>query len=155
MVGVPAAVGIGAAASRDEPAFLLIPLAAVAIVATVYVLSPVGVSVSADAIAIRKPVGEWRIALRRLREVRSPARHPPGLTLGLLRSSGLHGSFGIFWNRAWGRFRVYVTNHKNMVELVLDDGSRVLISPDDRRGFCAALREAAAAWGVPLEIVES
>jgi hypothetical protein len=84
--------------------------------------------------------------------VRYPATRPSGFGIGLVRVEGIHGVFGSFWNKSWGRFRVYVTNPANSVELRLADGSRVIISPDEPGAFLTAVRAAASERGLEVAV---
>jgi hypothetical protein len=63
----------------------------------------------------------------------------PGLTLRLWGNGGLFAGTGIFWNRAWGVFRAYVTagSYAEYV-LVETQDKKVLISPEDPAAFAAA-----------------
>ena len=48
-----------------------------------------------------------------------------------MRVDGIYGPFGSYWNKEWGRYHVFVTNHRKRVEIRLADDSRVIVSPDD------------------------
>ena len=72
-------------------------------------------------------------------KARFPAGRPEGAIIWLLRIDGFISSQDLHWNRNWRRFRVYVTDVDNTVEIVLRSGRRVLVSPDDPRGFVAAV----------------
>ena len=53
---------------------------------------------------------------------------------------GIFGTQGTYWNKTWGRFRVFVTDDENTVEILLDGGERVLLSPDEPEEFAANVR---------------
>jgi hypothetical protein len=82
----------------------------------------------------------------------SPATDRQGPSIGLARVEGIHGSFGIYWNRAWGRYRAYVTDQGKKVEVRLLDNSRVILSPDDPAAFLRAVRRAAAESGARVAV---
>jgi hypothetical protein len=82
----------------------------------------------------------------------SPATDPQGPSIGIARVEGIHGSFGTYWNRGWGRYRVYVTDQGNKVEVRLSDDSRVILSPDDPAAFLRAVRRAAAESGAEVAV---
>jgi hypothetical protein len=77
---------------------------------------------------------------------------PPGFSIGLARVEGIHGTFGSYWNKTWGRYQVFVTNHLNRVEVRLEDDSRVIISPDDPNAFVAAVMKSASEHGITIEV---
>jgi hypothetical protein len=64
-----------------------------------------------------------------------PAARPPGNVWGLWRVDGIFGTQGTYRNRSWGKFRVFVTNERNTVEVLLKGGARVLLSPDEPEEF--------------------
>jgi hypothetical protein len=142
-MGVPTVLGISFALGFQEPWLLLFPLPFVLAFGAPYFFRPLGFVVANDAIIILRPLGSRRIQLETLQEIRVPAMHPPGMTIGLMRVQGLYGTFGSFWNKHWGKFRVYVTNQANTVELGLTNGSRIIISPDDPQAFVQAVRNLA------------
>jgi len=107
---------------------------------TPFFFRPLGFAVTNEAIIILRPLGSGRIQLDTLREIRVPATHPPGMTIGQMRVQGLYGTFGSFWNKHWGKFYVYVTNQANTVELRLTNGSRIIISPDNPQAFVQAVQ---------------
>jgi hypothetical protein len=63
----------------------------------------------------------------------------PGLTLRLWGNGGVFAGTGIYWNRAWGVFRAYVTagSYADCV-LVETEDKKVLISPEDPAAFVEA-----------------
>jgi hypothetical protein len=63
-------------------------------------------------------------------------------------SGGLFGYYGWFWSKALGKSRWYVTDRSKA--LVVADGHRIiLVSPEDREGFIAAIGHADA--GAPKQ----
>lgn len=52
-------------------------------------------------------------------------------TIRLLGNGGYFAVTGLFWNREMGRFRAYVTNLKKIVIVELQDGKKIIISPEN------------------------
>lgn len=142
-IGVPTVLGISFAFGFREPWLLLFPLPFILAFCSPYFFRPLGFAVANDVITILRPLAPKQIPLETLREIRVPATHPPGVTIGLLRVQGLYGTFGSFWNKHWGKFYMYVTNQTNTVELGLINGSRIIISPDDPPAFVQAVQNVA------------
>lgn len=92
------------------------------------------------------------IPLRDVHAIVWPASHPEGSSIGILRVQGIYGTFGSYWNRHWGRFHAYITDHIKRIEIRLVDCSRVIVSPDDSFGFVEAARRAAEKSGTPLAL---
>jgi hypothetical protein len=151
-IGLPILLAVTFAVAFDEPGLLLFPIPFALAFGAPYFFRPTGFAVSRDAIEVLRPIGPRRFPLRDVREGRHPASSPPGPSFGLARVEGIHGNFGTYWSRGWGRYRVYVTNADHAVELRLDDGSRLLVSPDDPPAFVAAVQRATAEAGIPFEV---
>jgi len=100
---------------------------------------PIGYTLGSSALEVERPFTNWRLPYSEIRAVRAPAEYPTFFTIGVWRAEGFFGSYGLYWNRPWGLFRVFVTDSKRLVEIIREDGSRVVVSPDDPRGFRDAL----------------
>ncbi len=151
-IGVPLILGVAFAVGFAQPLLLLFPLPFALVFGIPVWFRPTAYSVSTLEIAVNRPIGRWRIPLDTVRAVHSPATNPPGSRIGLARVDGIHGTFGSYWNKEWGRYRVFVTNPMNTVEVRLGGGRRVILSPDDPGAFVAAIREVAGERGVPIEV---
>jgi hypothetical protein len=150
--GVPVILGTAFAIGFSEPLLLLFPLPFILAFGAPYFFRPTGYELMPNEIAVLRPVGKKHIPLDALLSIKHPASRPPGLTIGLARVEGVHGTFGTFWNKSWGRYRAYVTNHLNTVELNLRNDLRIVISPDDPSAFIEAVREATALKGSAISI---
>jgi len=67
-----------------------------------------------------------------------PGRWP--CTLRLFGNGGVFAGTGIYWNKAYGVFRAYVTSARLQdAVLITTDTYKVMISPEDPRAFLDAL----------------
>lgn len=151
-IGLPLILGVSFAVGFSQPLILLFPVPFMLAFGAPYFFRPTGYAVTSSAIAVIRAIGRKRIPLEAVREVLSPASSPPGFSIGLARVEGIHGTFGSYWNKTWGRYQVFVTNHLNRVEVRLEGGSRVILSPDDPMAFLAAVRKAALELGITIEV---
>lgn len=151
--GVPIILGVSFAIGFEEPRMLLFPLPFVIAFGTPCFFRPRSFEVSVDRVGISRIAGVLHIPLREVRAARYPATRPAATVIGIARVDGMHGTFGTFRSRDWGRFRMYVTDHDKMVELRLSDGSRVIVSPNDPTGFLAALERTAQLAGAHIEVM--
>jgi hypothetical protein len=151
-IGVPLILGVSFAVGFSQPLILLLPVPFVLAFGVPYFLRPTGYAVTPGEIAVIRTIGRKTIPLDRVREILSPATSPPGLSIGLARVEGIHGTFGSYWNKTWGRYQVFVTNHLNSVELRLEDGSRVILSPDDPMAFLSAVRTVTSERGIAIDV---
>ena len=88
-IGVPTILGVSFALGFQEPWLLLFPLPFLLAFGAPYFFRPLGFAVASEGITILRPFGSRRIQLETLQEIRVPATHPPGITLGLRRVQGL------------------------------------------------------------------
>jgi hypothetical protein len=151
-IGVPLILGISFAVGFSQPLLLLFPVPFVLAFGAPYFFRPTGYAVTSSEIVVIRAIGQKRIPLEAVREILSSATNPPGFSIGLARVDGIHGTFGSYWNKTWGRYLVFVTNHLNRVEVKLEGGSRVILSPDDPMAFIAAVRKAALELGISIEV---
>jgi len=149
-MGVPLVLGVSFAIGFGEPWALLFPLPFMLAFGTPYFFRPTGYGVGEEGVLIRRAAGGLRIPLAEVHAALHPATRPEGPMIGIARVEGLHGTFGTFRSRDWGRFRMYVTDHRNLVELRLADGSRLILSPDDPAGFLAALERTGREAGMDI-----
>jgi hypothetical protein len=151
-IGVPLILGISFAVGFSQPLILLFPVPFVLAFGAPYFFRPTGYAVTSSEIVVIRALGHKRIPLEAVCEILSPATSPPGFSIGLARVEGIHGTFGSYWNKTWGRYQVFVTNHLNRVEVRLEGGSRVILSPDDPMAFIDAVRKAALELGISIEV---
>ena len=151
-IGVPLILGVSFAVGFSQPLILLFPVPFVLVFGAPYFFRPTGYAVTSSEIVVIRATGRKRIPLEAVREVISPATSPPGFSIGLARVEGIHGTFGSYWNKTWGRYLVFVTNHLNRVEVRLEGGSRVILSPDDPIAFIDAVRKEALELGITIEV---
>ncbi|MGD8311840.1 MAG: PH domain-containing protein, partial [Gammaproteobacteria bacterium] len=121
-MGVPLVLGASFAVGFSQPFLLLFPLPFIVAFGIPYFFRPTGYAVGQREILILRAIGRKRIPLESISAMVNPATDPPGSSIGLVRVEGLYGTFGTFWNRSWGRYRVYVTNRQNRVEIRLNNG---------------------------------
>jgi hypothetical protein len=151
-IGVPVVLSVGFYLGFAQPWILLIPLPFLLAFGAPWLFRPTGYALTSGEIIIMRLLLPRRIPLDTVREIVSPASEPPGLSIGLFRVEGIHGTFGSYWNKAWGRYRVYVTDERNQVEIRSHSGSRVILSPDDPAAFVSAVRLAGAADGLTIDV---
>jgi hypothetical protein len=106
-----------------------------------YAYSPGAYAVKDQSILVNRLIGNVRIPLDDIREVRATT---PGDFLGTIRlfgSGGLFGYYGLFRTSNLGKCWWYVTNPKNIV-VVITGEKTILISPDCVDGFLTAIQAA-------------
>lgn len=108
-----------------------------------YAFAPRGYGVAEGAIVVRRLVGEVRIPLQEVREVRRADPDELRRAVRLWASGGMFGYYGLF-RSALGTARWYVTDRKKAV-VVESSGGTVVLSPDDVDGFLAVVRPYAPA----------
>ena len=116
-----------------------------AVAGLTFAWSPRGYFVFTDAITVRRLMGDVRVPLDRVLELRRVTPEDLRGCMRLWGSGGLFGYFGLYRTSRLGKCTWYVTNRKNAVVLVTETKT-VIFSPDDVDGFLAA---ATAAGAIP------
>lgn len=125
--------------------WILVPVLVIAVVALVvsFLYRPLGIEVSDTGLRVRRPFGAVELPFSLVAEVGGGTTWPPK-TIGVFRVGGFFGTYGWFWAPSWGRFQGWTTRRSPLIEVVLRDGQRVLLSVDDEQGFLATVRERGA-----------
>jgi hypothetical protein len=113
-----------------------------AVILLSFAYSPRGYAILERSIVVNRLIGNVRIALDGIREIRAATTDDFRGCLRLWGSGGLFGYYGIFQTSRLGRGTWYVTNRSNAV-VVITDAKTVLFSPDNVDGFITAIRVAA------------
>lgn len=103
-----------------------------------YAWSPVGYEIADGNVVIRRLIGNVRIPVSGIREVKIATSDDLSGSLRLFGSGGLFGYYGLFRSSTLGSSNWYVTDRGRAVVLAGDSGTAI-VSPDDRAGFIAAL----------------
>ena len=109
-----------------------------AILVGAYAWSPRGYTVANGCIEVNRLVGNARIPLDGVREVRAATKDDFRGCLKLFGNGGLFGYYGLFRTSKLGKSTWYVTNRGKAVVVVTGEKT-VLFSPDDVEGFIAAI----------------
>jgi len=94
-----------------------------------YLLAPVSYELSEDKLTVFS-----RLSKRTISPIQSCKRitDPVKLTLRLWGNGGLFAVTGIYWNKAYGKFRAYLTSTKTEdVVLIETDKLKIVISPEN------------------------
>jgi hypothetical protein len=148
-IGVPAGVAVTFVRLGLSP-WLLAPTVLLVVVAlgSAFAYRPLGVEVATSAITVKRPLGGKDIPFGEIQEI-TGAVEWPSKSIGVFRSGGFFGTYGVFWAPSWGRFEAWTTRKQPLVVVRLRDDRRVLLSVDDLAGFLAAVREATSRRPVP------
>ena len=109
--------------------------------ALAYAHSPRGYAIVDRSIVVKRLIGNVRIPLDAIREVRSATRDDFRAALRLWGSGGLFGYYGVFQTACLGKSTWYITNQNRSV-VVVTGSKTTLFSPDDVAGFITAIHEA-------------
>ena len=96
-----------------------------------YMFSVKSYSVDNNQLVIKKVMGERRIDISDLMEIRLVEK---GEMLGTIRTfgnGGLFGYYGKYYNRTFGSMTLYTTRRTNRIFLKTISGNKIIISPDD------------------------
>jgi hypothetical protein len=100
-----------------------------------YLLRIKGYLVSNEQLLILRPLGKKQISLASIRSSVVLSRRDLFWSLRTFGVGGLFGYYGKFFNRKFGAMTWYITRRDTTVLLYLDDGRKILVSPDDWAEF--------------------
>jgi hypothetical protein len=100
-----------------------------------YLYRPLGYEVDAQGVSVARPLGRKFFAWGRIAAVSGTTDILSQPCIGLWRSGGFYGVYGIFWTKKYGRFMMHVTDCRNLVEIELEGGYRIYVSPDEKDLF--------------------
>jgi hypothetical protein len=110
-------------------------------IAIAFAFSPRGFEISGEEFRVRRIIGDVVFPLVSLQFAREATPADFRGCVRLWGSGGLFGYYGLFWSKALGKSRWYVTDRSKAI--ILTNGSQtVLVSPEDRDGFVAAIERA-------------
>jgi hypothetical protein len=112
---------------------LLFPL----LIGLAYAYSPRGYAIAGVAIMVKRPIGNVRVPLADIREVRAGTPDDFTGVIRLFGNGGLFGFYGLFRTAKLGKCNWYVTDRSKTVIVVASHRTLVL-SPDDVQGFISA-----------------
>jgi hypothetical protein len=121
--------------------------AVAAVVLCCYLYAPVAYELTGDQLTVRLRWGE-KVFAGVTGCTTLTARPPMGLRLW--GNGGLFAATGIFWNKAYGVYRAYVTSARYQDYVLVDTQIRkVLISPENPEEFVQAWASSASAAQAP------
>ncbi|HVW12160.1 MAG TPA: PH domain-containing protein [Bryobacteraceae bacterium] len=111
------------------------------ILAASFAWSPTGYSIEDGFLSAHRVIGNFRIPLASIREVRIAAKEDLQGTLRIFGSGGLFGYYGVFRSSNLGKSTWFMTRHSHAVVVVTSAGT-YMFSPDDVDGFISWIRPA-------------
>ena len=119
----------------DAPKILAI---SALVIAASFAWSPRGYTISGRTLTVKRLVGNARVPLNDLRDVRRATADDLRGCLRLFGSGGMFGYFGLFRTSKLGRCWWYATNRQNMVVVITGDQT-VLVSPAEVDAFLSII----------------
>ena len=118
---------------------LIVSAISLTLIFVAYAYSPQGYNVSEGALIVRRLVGDIRMPLSELSELRPATKDDFRGCIRLMGSGGLFGYYGLFRTTSLGKCSWYVTDRSRVV--VTRFGAKtILLSPGDGSGFLETVR---------------
>jgi hypothetical protein len=137
-IGIPLVLGVAFAVGLRTPEPLLFPVFFGLVYAVIMLFRVKEYAIDDAYVIVRAPLKETRFPIAELSAVEMGMSAARGI--GLARSEGFCGSYGVYWNREWGRFKVYVTDATRAIQLRFGE-RRVFVSPLETERFLEVLAE--------------
>ncbi len=102
-----------------------------------YIYSPRGYAIEGQAIVVKRLIGNVRVPLAEVRELRPGSRDDFTGAVRMWGNGGLFGFYGLYRTSKLGQCSWYVTDRSKTV-IVVAGAKTLVISPDDVQGFIAA-----------------
>jgi hypothetical protein len=98
-----------------------------------------GYLVTADEIIVLRPLGKKQIPIQNIRSAEPLVRRDLTWSIRTFGVGGLFGYYGKFYNSRLGSMTWYLTRRDATVLLRLDNGKKIVLSPDDPQEFINVL----------------
>jgi hypothetical protein len=141
-------VAVPVMAMRAGAVAVFVALVSATVIALSFAFSPRGYVISGGEFRVKRLIADVVFPLDELRFVRDATTADFRGCVRLWASGGLFGYYGWFWSKALGRSRWYVTDRSKAV-VVADGDQIILVSPEDRDGFVAAIGRRDAGIAAP------
>lgn len=121
-------------AAGDKTAILIhggVLLLFVAILLGSWLFAPQSYSLDTTALTINRPIGKVIINRSSIKEARMIGDGELKSTIRTFGNGGLFGYYGKYYNTTLGHMTWYLTQSKNRILIVTNEGKKIVISPDD------------------------
>lgn len=123
-----------------DPLLLIGPLATILILSIAALFRPTGYELDDSLLIVKRATGSVKIATDDIRSIELQTKKELGAGIRVLGSAGFLGYFGKFYYRDHGWISVYATDSSKTLLIVLKDGRKIIISPDDTDAFMSSFR---------------
>jgi len=114
-----------------------------------YLYAPRSFSVSEDGVRINRLVSPIFLPIHTIQGVRQARKEDLKKSLRTFGVGGLFGSFGNYYSKGLGSYRLYATNYENAVVLYAG-GKTYVLTPDQPLEFIEAIQKQLQARGFSL-----
>lgn len=121
-------------AAGDKTALLIhggVLLLFVSILLGSWLFAPQSYSLDTTALSINRPIGKVIINRSSIKEARMVGDGELKSTIRTFGNGGLFGYYGKYYNSTLGHMTWYLTQSKNRILIVTNEGKKIVISPDD------------------------
>lgn len=134
-IAIPLILSITFWTTFNDKNIILMPITFGLIFLAISLFRVIRYELTDDTLRVCRMIGGVTIPLADIVSVNDDMSGIDGFTVRLFGSSGIFGSQGIFWNKKLGRFRAYVMNRANTVQLTTRAGKHIFVSPDPKEEF--------------------
>ncbi|HEX5003366.1 MAG TPA: PH domain-containing protein [Bacteroidia bacterium] len=107
----------------------------------IFVYRPLSYAITPYSVVVKRPVKDLVIDKKDVREVRAVLQEEMKFPIRTFGNGGLFGYTGQYYSSRMGNMRWYATRRSNYVLLALQNGRKIIITPDDPAGFLSSWNE--------------
>lgn len=96
-----------------------------------YLFHTTGYSLTSEELIINRPAKNKAIPISKIKEIKSVPREDLKWSVRTFGNGGVFGYFGKFYNSRFGSMTWYAANRNHFIMILLNDGKKIVITPDD------------------------
>lgn len=121
---------------KDQGYVVLIPVIILSLtILFTYLYQPLGYEITNDQVEIHRRINKFYINRTEIISVKTLSDTELGRSWRRMGNGGMFGYTGYYSSSKQGKMRWFVSQRKNYVVLMMQNGKKMILSPDDPNGF--------------------
>ena len=114
-----------------------------------------GFRITDDAVVVQRWIKSTSLPLADISEIHvtAPLEVLRGRLYWRFGDGGFWGAHGVFYNKNIGKFYVYMTDERNVIDIISRSGTHVFLSPSPKEAFVEKLKAALVKKSIEAKVV--